>query len=246
MAQSCAIAARWCVKPHANRRESPKFSLGLGIFPGANGVAGCQPVARRSSERSRRRGVMMVRSWRPAGVLVALALAVGVAACGGGDDSGGEGGERRAVVLHRQHRSGRDARQGADRRLREEEPGHQDQARAGPAGHRARQHGQDAALHPGDDRRLRLQRRLAVPGDQAGVAAAAARRRAVGRATSTRRSSRPCRRTTRSTARRTAPPSAAASSTTRRSTRSSASRSRRRGTSSWRTTPRSRRPGSTR
>jgi len=36
----------------------------------------------------------MLRSWKPAGVLVALALAVGVAACGGGDDGGGESGER--------------------------------------------------------------------------------------------------------------------------------------------------------
>ena len=79
-----------------------------------------------------------------------------------------------------------------------------------------------------------------------GVAAAAGQRRAVGRGSRRRRSCRPCRRTTRSTARRSAAPSAAASSTTRRSTRSSASRSRRRGTSSWRTTPRSRRPASTR
>jgi raffinose/stachyose/melibiose transport system substrate-binding protein len=35
----------------------------------------------------------MVRSWKLAGVLVAVALAVAVAACGGGDDSGGGGGD---------------------------------------------------------------------------------------------------------------------------------------------------------
>ena len=35
----------------------------------------------------------MVRSWKPAGVLVALAVAIGVAACGG-DDGGGESGEK--------------------------------------------------------------------------------------------------------------------------------------------------------
>ncbi len=34
----------------------------------------------------------MVRSWKPAGVLVALAVAIGVAACGS-DDGGGEAGE---------------------------------------------------------------------------------------------------------------------------------------------------------
>ena len=35
----------------------------------------------------------MVRSWKPAGVLAALALAVGVVACGGDDDGGGAGGD---------------------------------------------------------------------------------------------------------------------------------------------------------
>ena len=34
----------------------------------------------------------MVRSWKPAGVLVALAVAIGVVACGS-DDGGGEAGE---------------------------------------------------------------------------------------------------------------------------------------------------------
>ena len=36
----------------------------------------------------------MVRSWKPAGMLVALAVAVGIPACGGDDGGGGEGGER--------------------------------------------------------------------------------------------------------------------------------------------------------
>ena len=35
----------------------------------------------------------MIGSWKPAGVLVALAVALGVAACGGDDGGGGEGGE---------------------------------------------------------------------------------------------------------------------------------------------------------
>src|SRR5918992_2275888 len=36
----------------------------------------------------------MVRSWKPVSVLVALAVAMGAAGCGGDDDGGGEGGEK--------------------------------------------------------------------------------------------------------------------------------------------------------
>jgi raffinose/stachyose/melibiose transport system substrate-binding protein len=43
--------------------------------------------------------VQMLRSWKPAGVLVALALAVGIVACGGGDDSGGESGDRQEITF---------------------------------------------------------------------------------------------------------------------------------------------------
>ena len=41
----------------------------------------------------------MTRSWKPVGVLVVLALAVGIAACGDDDDGGGGGGERVELSL---------------------------------------------------------------------------------------------------------------------------------------------------
>ena len=172
--------------------------------------------------------MVLDRTWKRAGALVALAVGArrrGVRRRTTTTAAPSSGEKRHALVPRRQQRPGRQAGRGADRRVPGEEPEHHDQARDAPAGRRGRQRGEDAALHAGDDRPLRVQLGLAVPG-------AATRRRSSPRSTtsrgwaiSTTRSSRACRSKTRSTARRSAAPSAAASSTTRRSTRSSASKS---------------------
>ena len=136
----------------------------------------------------------------------------------------------------------RAARQG----LHREEPGHHRQGRDPAAGRRGRQPGQDPAVHRRHDRRVHVQLRLAVPGARPAEEPRAAGRPAVGRAA--RRELQDDRDRRRQGLRRAVRQRSwpARSCTTRPSTPSSACRCRRPGPSSWRTTPRSRRPGSTR
>ena len=91
----------------------------------------------------------MVRSWKPAGVLVALAVAIGVAACGG-DDGGGEAGEN--VELSFLVANSEQAVKPAEALIaafEEKNPNINIDLETRPAGLRARQPGQDAARHAG-------------------------------------------------------------------------------------------------